>query len=330
MEPALPSKNPLKLLLLADMTFRCIPSAWTSRLQPLVLSLRFIYTPTRNRGRCRSSSTSLTLQVLSPSHCTHLSHTFSPVIKNPPQDAHASFQVGDDGGARVSGVSRSAGSLSGRSPLRGVDVYFAAKVVVLGGKQKEQPSGNVWCNGTLNSSSASSALCVTSSSSCGVWLQFPSCSTTGCSLLLATSISFVSSDQAWANMDAELPSVTTPPEHLFQTVVNRTQQIWRENLSRVTVGASTPRETAVKLYTAVYHTLMAPSIFSEGQIYPPPAALQSPSLFTALPSSSGSTVYRSFDGSVHPWPHALPYLTDMSMYCPHRTYLLFPLCHAEP
>ena len=313
------------------MTFRCIPSALMFRLQPLAPSLRFICTPTRKGGRCRFSSTSLTPQVLSPSYCNHLSHTFFPVIKNPPQDAHASFQVGGDGGARVSGVSRSAGSLSRRSPLRGVDVYFAAKVVVLGGDQKEQPSGNVWCNGTLNSSSAASASCVTSSSSCGVWLQFPSCSTTGCSLLLATSISFVSSDQAWANMDAELPSATTtPPEHLFQTVVNRTQQIWRENLSRVTVGASTSRETAVKLYTAVYHTLMAPSTFSEGQIYPPPAALQSPSSSAALPSSYASTVYRSFDGSVHPWPHSLPYLTDMSMYCPHRSYhVLFLSCHAE-
>jgi putative alpha-1,2-mannosidase len=208
-------------------------------------------------------------------------------------------------------VSRSKGSLSRRSPLGGVDVHFAAKVVVLGGRQQQQASGNVWCNGTLNSSSASSASCYSASSSCGVWLQFPSCDTTACSLLVSSSISFVSIEQAWSNMAAELPAAS--PEHLFQTVATRTQQIWRENLSRVAVSAAASREAAVKLYTAVYHTLMAPSIFSEGQIYPPPTAVKSSS--SSSPSPSPSPVYRSFDGSVHSWPHSQPYLTDMSMYC---------------
>ena len=198
-------------------------------------------------------------------------------------------------------------------------MYFAAKVVVLGGgqqqQQQQQPSGNVWCNGTLNSSPAAFASCVSSSSSCGIWLQFPSCSSPGCSLLLSTSISFVSVEQARINMAAELPSdPTPPPELLFSTVSARTQDIWRERLSRVNVAASASREAAVKLYTAVYHTLMAPSIFSEGQMYPPRASLPS----SALPPP----VYLSFDGSVHPWPHPQPYLTDMSMYCPAS----FPEC----
>jgi hypothetical protein len=208
------------------------------------------------------------------------------------------------------------------------DRYFAAKVVVLGGGHG-QPSGNVWCNGTLNSSAAASASCYTASSSCGIWLQFPSCSAASCALLLSAAISFVSVEQAWLNMAAELPSPsTTPPDLLFQTVATRTQEIWRESLSRVTVGPTATRELAVKLYTAVYHTLMAPSIFSEGQMYPPPASPQLPSSSSPSSSPTPPPVYRSFDGSVRPWPHTQPYLTDMSMYCtplpfsPRRTVTL--------
>ncbi len=228
------------------------------------------------------------------------------VLKNPPQVARASFRVDSDGSVVVWGVSRSAGSLSRRSPHGGVDVYFAAKVVVLGSMREEQqqPSGNVWCNGTLNLSSAAYASCNTASSSCGIWLQFPSCATTDCSLLLSASVSFVSIEQAWINMASELP-VALRPDLLFPMVVHRTQQIWRESVSRVSVDAATSLDAAVKLYTAVYHTLMAPSIFSEGQSYPPSASVPSPP----------SPVYLSFDGSPHPWPNPQPYLTDMSMYC---------------
>ncbi len=217
----------------------------------------------------------------------------------------------------VSGVSRSAGSLSRRSPQGGVDVYFAAKVAVLGAgqQQQQQPSGNVWCNGTLNSTSDSFASCSTTSSSCGIWLRFPSCDTLHCSLLLSASISFVSIEQAWINMAAELPAALHP-QLLFPMVAHRTQQIWREILSRVSVDAATSVHSAVKLFTAVYHTLMAPSIFSEGQSYPPASSSPSQPLFSLAtpPSPTQSPVYRSFDGSPHPWLQPQPYLTDMSMY----------------
>ena len=105
-------------------------------------------------------------------------------------------------------------------------------------------------------------------------------------------------------MVSELP-VALRPDLLFPMVVHRTQQIWRESLSRVSVDTATSLDAAVKLYTAVYHTLMAPSIFSEGQIYPPSADVP----------STPSPVYLSFDGSPNPWPNPPPYLPDMSMYC---------------
>jgi predicted alpha-1,2-mannosidase len=71
-------------------------------------------------------------------------------------------------------------------------------------------------------------------------------------LIVKVAISSVSEDNAIANMDAEVPAFD------FDAVRARTQQQWRTELSRVEIHASPAVERS--LYTALYHSLMAPSI----------------------------------------------------------------------
>lgn len=71
-------------------------------------------------------------------------------------------------------------------------------------------------------------------------------------LVVKVAISTVSEANAVANMNAEVPGFD------FDTVRAQTQQAWRRQLSRVEFDASPGMEKS--LYTALYHTMMAPSI----------------------------------------------------------------------
>jgi predicted alpha-1,2-mannosidase len=71
------------------------------------------------------------------------------------------------------------------------------------------------------------------------------------SLIVKVALSSVSEDNAIANMEAEVPGFD------FDAVRARTQQLWREELSRLEVHGSPGIEKS--LYTALYHALMAPS-----------------------------------------------------------------------
>ena len=70
-------------------------------------------------------------------------------------------------------------------------------------------------------------------------------------LIVKVALSPVSEQNAIANMDAETPDFN------FDGVRARTQQMWREELSRVDFSASPAMEKS--LYTALYHAMMAPS-----------------------------------------------------------------------
>jgi predicted alpha-1,2-mannosidase len=70
-------------------------------------------------------------------------------------------------------------------------------------------------------------------------------------LVVKVALSPVSEQNAIANMDAETPGFK------FEEVRAKTQQMWREELSRVDFRASPAMEKS--LYTALYHTMMAPS-----------------------------------------------------------------------
>jgi predicted alpha-1,2-mannosidase len=70
-------------------------------------------------------------------------------------------------------------------------------------------------------------------------------------LIVKVAISPVSEDNAIANMDAEVPAFD------FDGVRARTQQMWRDQLARVEFDASPATQRS--LYTALYHSLMAPN-----------------------------------------------------------------------
>lgn len=70
-------------------------------------------------------------------------------------------------------------------------------------------------------------------------------------LIVKVAISPVSEENAIANMDAEVPDFD------FDAVKAKTQQQWREELSRVEFYGSA--DTEKSLYTAAYHAMMAPS-----------------------------------------------------------------------
>ncbi len=70
-------------------------------------------------------------------------------------------------------------------------------------------------------------------------------------LIVKVAISPVSEENAIANMDAETPGFD------FDGIRAKTQQMWREELSRVEFSASPSTEKS--LYTALYHAMMAPS-----------------------------------------------------------------------
>ncbi len=71
------------------------------------------------------------------------------------------------------------------------------------------------------------------------------------SLIVKVALSPVSEQNAIANMDSEVPGFD------FDGVRARTQQMWREELSRVEFRTSPEMEKS--LDTALYHTMMAPS-----------------------------------------------------------------------
>ncbi len=70
-------------------------------------------------------------------------------------------------------------------------------------------------------------------------------------LVVKVALSSVSEDNAIGNMDAETPGFD------FDAVRSKTQLLWRNELSRLELHGSPEMERS--LYTALYHTMMAPS-----------------------------------------------------------------------
>jgi predicted alpha-1,2-mannosidase len=72
--------------------------------------------------------------------------------------------------------------------------------------------------------------------------------------------SFLSIDQARSNLEHEMP------EWNFEAVEHRLRATWEEKLSRLQVSGATDQEKT-RLYTALYHALIYPRIFSESGRY---------------------------------------------------------------
>jgi predicted alpha-1,2-mannosidase len=88
----------------------------------------------------------------------------------------------------------------------------------------------------------------------GVWLSFdPSKGP----VQVRVGISYVSQENAEANLDAEIPSATT-----LAQVTTRARDAWNKALSQIDIKGGTPDQRRV-FYTALYHSLLHPNVFSD-------------------------------------------------------------------
>lgn len=88
----------------------------------------------------------------------------------------------------------------------------------------------------------------------GAWLGFdPSKGP----VLVRVGISYVSLDNAWANLDAEIPAGTT-----LAQVQGKARDAWNSALSQIEIQGGTPDQRSV-FYTALYHSLLHPNVFSD-------------------------------------------------------------------
>jgi predicted alpha-1,2-mannosidase len=75
------------------------------------------------------------------------------------------------------------------------------------------------------------------------------------------STSFISIEQARKNLELEIPDWD------FNKLVNKTREVWQENLSRIAVGGMSEDQKTI-FYTAMFHCLLFPREFSEyGKYY---------------------------------------------------------------
>eukprot|EP00118_Oscarella_pearsei_P026501 m.809 g.809 ORF g.809 m.809 type:complete len:745 (+) comp4904_c0_seq1:2-2236(+) len=187
---------------------------------------------------------------------------------------------------RVIGWGQTKGSLTGRNG-KGVTVYF-----VLESKIAFETWG-VWTNGTFNpngtesSGNETQAFVSVSDDSDGVFE-------------VAVSISFVSIDQALINLQEEWNHTIS-----FEQYKELAQNIWEEQLSLIDVKA-TDNQTLIKFYTGLYHSFMAPTLFSD---------------------INGK--YLDMAGNVSSLPSGCKHYTDMSIWDIHRTQIPL-LCLVQP
>jgi predicted alpha-1,2-mannosidase len=88
----------------------------------------------------------------------------------------------------------------------------------------------------------------------GAWVTFD---TGGQPVGVRVGISFVSQGNAKANLDAE-----NPPGTSFDNVRQAAYDAWNAKLDRIDVAAGTPAQLAT-FYTALYHALLHPNVFSD-------------------------------------------------------------------
>lgn len=75
-------------------------------------------------------------------------------------------------------------------------------------------------------------------------------------ILLRVAVSFVSQENAAANLQAEIPDWS------FESVYTAARTAWTQMLDRVKVEGGTPDQRAI-FYTGLYHMLLSPNLFSD-------------------------------------------------------------------
>ena len=88
----------------------------------------------------------------------------------------------------------------------------------------------------------------------GAWVSFDTRQQRQVGMKIA--ISYVSADNALANLQAEIPSWSA------DSVAERTRAAWHKLLSKAQIGGGT-RDQQVQFYTALYHSLLHPNVFSD-------------------------------------------------------------------
>jgi predicted alpha-1,2-mannosidase len=88
----------------------------------------------------------------------------------------------------------------------------------------------------------------------GAWVTFDT--TQQNSVGLKVAISYVSTANAWANLQAENPGWG------LDSVASQTRAAWNRLLSKIEIGGGT-HDQQVQFYTALYHSLLHPNVFSD-------------------------------------------------------------------
>jgi predicted alpha-1,2-mannosidase len=88
----------------------------------------------------------------------------------------------------------------------------------------------------------------------GAWVTFDT--TAQPAVTMKVAVSYVSTADAWANLNAEDPGWSTAG------VAGRTYAQWNQLLSRIKIGGGTAAQQT-EFYTALYHSLLDPSTFSD-------------------------------------------------------------------
>lgn len=184
----------------------------------------------------------------------------------------------------VTGWILNAGGLSGRSPAGGLKQYFVARF------NESFVGSGTWSSGTLSANTANAT-----GTDVGAYVSFGS-AVRGVELYVG--ISIISIEQAAVNLLSQIPPGTS-----FDEVLAWAQADWVALLGRLQVSdASAARSDLVMLYTAFYHSHLAPTTYSE----------------------SGS-VYLGFDFAVHELApletRARSYYSDMSIWDVFRTQM---------
>lgn len=119
------------------------------------------------------------------------------------------------------------------------------------------------------------------------WVQFPKLKNKV--LLVKVGISFVSEEGALKNLEAEVPGWD------FDGVVEAARKQWNEELSKIQVEGGVPEELTT-FYTAMYHAMVVPNIFSDVD-----------------------GLYRTMDGNIHSAEGFTPY-TVFSIWDTYRAW----------
>lgn len=94
----------------------------------------------------------------------------------------------------------------------------------------------------------------------GYWFTFETAE--GEQVELQMGVSFVSCANAWENLDAEQRPLKDGSSN-FDEVLCKAQKAWEDDLSRIKVGYSEGKDDKTIFYTALYHTLIHPSILND-------------------------------------------------------------------